>query len=172
MWVVSLVILVGIAGVWIRSYFVADRYIWDAEPPFVKGMYHLRGLQIAGGLLQYAKEESGYPGFLVLPHGYSSILVSERRGVTSDPPWHLEPRPNGGDWVIQYEMSFGNREMFSFPLWGLAVVFAILPMLQINRWWRRRRRRVRGLCARCGYDLRATPERCPECGAMVAARVS
>ena len=53
------------------------------------------------------------------------------------------------------------------PWWMLAAMTAVLPVLWLSdrgRWRRVNRRCMAGLCAVCGYDLRASPERCPECG--------
>jgi hypothetical protein len=54
------------------------------------------------------------------------------------------------------------------PLWSAAIVTGALPGHWLLRSKRRRasRRRRAGLCPTCAYDLRATPDRCPECGTI------
>jgi hypothetical protein len=52
------------------------------------------------------------------------------------------------------------------PYWSAALLTAAPPAAWLAGRARRRRRVRAGRCLRCGYDLRATPERCPECGAV------
>jgi hypothetical protein len=51
-----------------------------------------------------------------------------------------------------------------FPHWFLVLLLAILPAIGLRSILGTRRENRAGLCPRCGYDLRATPDRCPECG--------
>src|SRR5688572_14037549 len=57
-----------------------------------------------------------------------------------------------------------TERSFALPYWLLCLATLIAP----SRWlwtWRRARTAVRqNRCANCGYDLRASAERCPECG--------
>jgi hypothetical protein len=56
------------------------------------------------------------------------------------------------------------------PYWCPTALAAILPTIfafKARRWRRERLRKRLGLCQCCGYDLRASTDRCPECGTAI-----
>jgi hypothetical protein len=50
--------------------------------------------------------------------------------------------------------------------WKMLLVTGLAPALWLSQSRRRGLSGTSGLCPKCGYDLRATLERCPECGAL------
>jgi len=74
------------------------------------------------------------------------------------------------DWQWNYG---GVADYVVTPYWFALPLTLILPLSRVALTMRQRRQRLRqwrwrrmGRCAACGYDLRGTPERCPECGAL------
>lgn len=61
----------------------------------------------------------------------------------------------------------GMHYAFCAPYWSLLLIWAMPAVpcgLALKREWIRRYRLRRGLCQQCGYDLRASSGRCPDCG--------
>jgi hypothetical protein len=52
--------------------------------------------------------------------------------------------------------------------WPVVIWLLLVTLWWLNRASQRRAARSGQLCAKCGYDLRATPQRCPECGTAVS----
>jgi hypothetical protein len=79
-------------------------------------------------------------------------------------------------WTLtgeQGRISFyrGSQKLWDHKVYWVLLVGLMLPVWHVVRGrfqrmltYYGRRRLERGLCPACGYDMRATPEKCPECG--------
>jgi hypothetical protein len=70
---------------------------------------------------------------------------------------------------LGFQLKRSNPQKFelgilAIPHWILLFLFLLLPFVLLRSRIRTYMRHYRGLCLTCGYDLRSTPNLCPECG--------
>lgn len=183
---------------WVRGYWAQDScdvaYTWVVPTRGDPGMaWHQRsfGWWATGGRFQlgWTKVSGGEPDIVLSaetgehvevyhPPGWSfkahhSPWSSYRPGSAAWPAWQDALGLGWGKTTWATDHSDGNRWWLVLPDW-LLFLLLMLPGLSFwfgTKWLRARhqqRCRRRRLCHVCGYDLRASPIRCPECGTIRA----
>jgi len=164
---------------WPRSYLHRDRLSWEW---FSTSTSHRRLILIdtrpGQFRFQYSHTTSATPA-----------LLAEYQQLAVRPVYHREVLPTvAHTWSnstltgrLGFYANGWNRELIDrnvngwgliFPDWSLCIAGLLFPTFWLLRRHRliASRRTRQGLCPACGYDLRASPTRCPECGRAITLR--
>lgn len=134
-------------------------YAWDVDQP--------RDARRRDGW--YSQFQSQLPSKRVPLRMYSRVSNPSNSTRPAETLWEIM----GVRWSYPDPIWGRPRSTFQQFRWALGLHYLHWSLLwsavTAIAWWRRRawgRRlnRLQGMCDQCGYDLRASPDRCPECG--------
>jgi hypothetical protein len=167
---VSLLLFAAVCVLWVRSYIVGCGGVWrrftwtetfsDVPAGVIPANhYKIATVYIGRGRLLLQFHENTQDGASGLPH-WEWLATAPDEPVLA-PSWQ---RTTG--FGVETETGNGVPPSYSaaFPLWFPCMLTAVTPALWLRSVVKRRQRQRRGHCPSCGYDLRATADRCPECG--------
>ena|ERR1700722_2764708 len=157
------VLFLALVVIIVRSFFVEDqlnRFEWGSSRQITMQFNLRRGMLIGAYSVTYQRLSNPEASF-----------VGARLPILNN-TWIYQPSrlsPTEGWRYIRWLPSIlhhGINTAIVVPLWIGALICAAVPLAWAIRQVARRKVLKGGLCPACGYDLRATPERCPECGAI------
>jgi len=158
---VSLVLCVAAGALWVSTGFRAIG--WEYVNTNTNGRYVTRELFSKHGGIDYC--------YYWMRASGPSVIQNEFACVPSTPTHHplLWSATSSSFALLGFYVSRqvwastnGMAYEFAVPYWAmmLATLFAAYRFFTAGR-------QRRDGCSVCGYDLRATPDRCPECGTAV-----
>ncbi len=174
-WAVLACISVGIVVLWGRSYLVEDRLFVAND---ITGGRNLRFVASAQGWIRFAAITRPDPmGVGTRPWTWEAQPISAAfarwdgvYGTTPSSSWYIAGFGfvEGDDDPRRVSTTHGMPyRVVVIPFWSVCLADATFMGLLLVPWWRSTRqakRRSKGLCARCGYDMRGSVSQCPECG--------
>lgn len=178
----SLLMAIGVIGPWVHGHWAgqmrAARISYTSCPQ--PDLYRVRtfGVFWAGGQLGCGISSSDFDlshgGAREWDDGFRTIL--RRAGLDWD-YWGLRLFV---PIVANSTFGFGTQHLsttqpsrqdeswtYAMPVWLPLLLCLVLPSRWLAKYYRLRSRRLSNCCLHCGYDLRASKERCPECGTPV-----
>jgi hypothetical protein len=183
----SLLLCVAAVALWVRSFFVQDVLRWattrDVGGDVRRTTYEVFSVR-GHNVLRVQSNTYTPQEFDRLVRPIDESLTPPQRSHwyttgTHQFRFNYNPDVRGRTFWVWLGFRYSHRVHDSsppspgftearLPHWLVALAAAVLPAAWCRDRWRSRRRRGAGLCPSCGYDLRATPERCPECGTVAS----
>jgi hypothetical protein len=188
--VLSLLLCVAVLVLWVRGYWVGDRWDWSLDrveaAPHTAVAWCLINAHGSLGLARTSFATPRLPADWPHLHRRTFHHRSEQPGrLEWGPPVPINvplgTRETLANWQwagVQYlrcvarnKYLVGNETAVALPAGVLVAFTAAGPLVYAWTALRRWRRRRSGHCETCAYDLRASTGRCPECGMAIPQNV-